>query len=145
MSEKDPHRYDDMLDLPHFVSKNRRHMSNYDRAAQFAPFDALTGYDEAIEETGRTTENEVVLGENEIQILDRKFQILKKHLSSKPVVRIKYFVPDLYKDGGCYKEEEIVLRRIDLNERVIYSQDQRRFEMDYIVSIESDLFEGYEW
>ena len=57
MNEKDPHRYDDIIGLPRFVSRGRKHMSNYDRAAQFAPFDALTGYDEAIEETGRTTED----------------------------------------------------------------------------------------
>ena len=142
MSEKDPHRYDDIIDLPHFVSKGRKHMSNYDRAAQFAPFDALTGYDEAIEETGRTTDNEVSLGENEIRELDMKFHILMEHLSEEPLVKITYFVPDLYKEGGSYEEEEIIIRRIDLNERAIYARDKKRFDMDYIVDIHCDLFQG---
>ena len=142
MSEKDPHRYDDIIDLPHFVSKGRKHMSNYDRAAQFAPFDALTGYDEAIEETGRTTDNEVSLGENEIRELDMKFHILMEHLSEEPLVKITYFVPDLYKEGGSYEEEEIIIRRIDLNERAIYARDKKRYDMDYIVDIHCDLFQG---
>ena len=78
---KDPHRYDKIIDLPRFVSKNRKHMSNYDRAAQFAPFDALTGYDEAIEETGRTTENEVFLSESELEDLDMRFKIISDILA----------------------------------------------------------------
>ena len=140
MSEKDPHRYDDIIDLPRFVSKGRKHMSNYDRAAQFAPFDALTGYDEAIEETGRTTDREVVLGENEIMMLDRKFQILRSHIKERPSVTLTYFVPDLYKEGGSYKEEEVIVKRIDMSERVLIDEDNKRYDLDYIISARSDLF-----
>jgi len=144
MSQKDPHRYDDIIGLPRFVSKGRKHMSNYDRAAQFAPFDALTGYDEAIEETGRTTENEVLLGENEMRVLDLRFQILRSHLEERPKVRIRYFVPDLYKDGGSYREEECVVRRIDMASRVLFAEDGSRYDLDYIVNVECDLFDLYE-
>ena len=145
MSEKDPHRYDDIIDLPHFVSKDRRHMSNYDRAAQFAPFDALTGYDEAIEETGRTTENETVLGDYEMEMLEQKFQILLSRLNERPLVKIRYFIPDLYKDGGSYKEEEVIVRRIDMNRRILISEDKKSYDLAYIVNVSSDLFDDYEF
>ena len=145
MSLKDPHRYDDIIDLPRFVSKGRKHMSNYDRAAQFAPFDALTGFDEAVEETGRRTDSEVLLGENEIYQLDLRFQILKRHLEERPSVRIRYFVPDAYKEGGSYREEELVIKRIDLSQRVLYSEDGRSFDLDYIVDVASDLFALYDF
>ena len=145
MSEKDPHRYDDIIDLPHFVSKDRRHMSNYDRAAQFAPFDALTGYDEAIEETGRTTENETVLGAYEMEVLEQKFQILLSRLNERPLVKIRYFIPDLYKDGGSYKEEEVIVRRIDMNRRILISEDKKSYDLAYIVNVSSDLFDDYEF
>ena len=145
MSEKDPHSYDDIIDLPHFVSKDRRHMSNYDRAAQFAPFDALTGYDEAIEETGRTTENETVLGDYEMEMLEQKFQILLSRLNERPLVKIRYFIPDLYKDGGSYKEEEVIVRRIDMNRRILISEDKKSYDLAYIVNVSSDLFDDYEF
>ncbi|MBQ1378435.1 MAG: hypothetical protein IIY76_00335 [Erysipelotrichaceae bacterium] len=145
MSEKDPHRYDDIIDLPHFVSKDRRHMSNYDRAAQFAPFDALTGYDEAIEETGRTTENEIVLGDHEMEVLEQKFQILLSRLNERPLVKIRYFIPDLYKDGGSYKEEEVIVRRIDMNRRILISEDKKSYDLAYIVNVSSDLFDDYDF
>lgn len=145
MSEKDPHRYDDIIDLPHFVSKDRRHMSNYDRAAQFAPFDALTGYDEAIEETGRTTENETVLGDYEMEMLEQKFQILLSRLNERPLVKIRYFIPDLYKDGGSYKEEEVIVRRIDMNRRILISEDKKSYDLACIVNVSSDLFDDYEF
>ena len=145
MSEKDPHRYDDIIDLPRFISKNRKHMSNYDRAAQFAPFDALTGYDEAIEETGRTTENEIVLGESEMQMLDHRFAILCEHINEMPVIRIRYFEPDMYKDGGRYLEEEIAVKKIDMTGRLLFTKDKRHFDLDSIVSISGSIFDGYEF
>ena len=145
MSLKDPHRYDDIIDLPRFVSKGRKHMSNYDRAAQFAPFDALTGFDEAVEETGRRTDSEVLLGENEIYQLDLRFQILKRHLEERPAVKIRYFVPDAYKEGGSYREEELVIKRIDLSQRMLYSEDGRGYDLDYIVDVASDLFALYDF
>ncbi|MCR4634362.1 MAG: hypothetical protein K5648_09580 [Erysipelotrichaceae bacterium] len=142
MSEKDPRRYDDIISLPRFVSKGRKHMSNYDRAAQFAPFDALTGYDEAIEETGRTTEDEILLGESEMRALDMKFALLREHIDERPEVVLTYFVPDLYKEGGSYKEEKIVVKRIDMNERALISADKKRYDLDYIIAVRSALFDG---
>ena len=145
MNEKDPSRYDDIIGLPHFVSRNRRHMSNADRAAQFSPFDALTGYDEAIEETGRTTEEEIVLGESEIRILDRRFRIIRDHLSEMPEISICYFEPDLYKEGGRYLEENIRVRRIDLQQRILQSADRKNYDLDAIVAVNGSFFDGYEF
>ena len=145
MNEKDPHRYDDIIGLPRFVSRGRKHMSNYDRAAQFAPFDALTGYDEAIEETGRTTEDEAVLGENEMQVLDMRFRIIQEHLSQRPVIFLRYFEPDLYKEGGAYREETVRVKKIDLNQRILISEEKKRYDLDSIVSVNGDLFDAYEF
>ena len=103
-------------------------------------FDALTGYDEAIEETGRTTDEKVMLGENEIVMLDQKFQILRAHIKERPAVTLTYFVPDLYKEGGSYKKEEVIVKRIDMSQRVLISDDNRRYDLDYIVCADSDLF-----
>ena len=143
MNEKDPHRYDDIIDLPHFVSKNRRQMAISDRAAQFAPFDALDGYDEAIEETARTTDNELILGESELQLLNQKFQILSKHFKDIGEIEITYFEPDLYKDGGIYRNKIIVVKRIDLTNRIIVSTDNKRFNLDYISDIRNPFISRY--
>ena len=145
MSEKDPHRYDDIIDLPRFVSKARKHMSTYDRAAQFAPFDALTGYSEAIDETGRTTENEFVLGESEIHELDLKFRMIYRNIDQKPQLKIRYFVPDLYKDGGRYIEEEVIAKKIDLHRRILISEERREYDLDYIANVDSDIFEDLDF
>ena len=148
MNEKDPHRYDDIIDLPRFISKNRKKMSTYDRAAQFAPFDALDGYDEAMEETARTTDNELILSENELQILNQKFQILAQHLKEAGEIEISYFQPDLYKEGGMYLNRKITIKRIDLTNRMIISTANEKYNLDYISDIKSPFItkylEGYE-
>ncbi|MBR0418458.1 MAG: hypothetical protein IJI66_04765 [Erysipelotrichaceae bacterium] len=140
---KDPHRYDKIIYLPRFVSRNRKHMSNYDRAAQFAPFDALTGYDEAIEETGRTTDNEVFLSESELEDLDMRFKIIAENIDQRPEVIIRYFVKDLYKDGGSYVEEMIRVKRIDLVMRILISEENRRYDLDYICEVNGALIDKY--
>ncbi|MBO7676745.1 MAG: hypothetical protein J6S49_04450 [Erysipelotrichaceae bacterium] len=143
MSEKDPHRYDDIIDLPRFESQGRKKMSNYDRAAQFAPFDALDGYDEAMSETARTTESELILSENELQILNRKFEILTSHLKEVGEVEITYFQPDLYKDGGFYQDKKITIKRIDLTNRLIITYDNEKYSLDYISDIRSPFITRY--
>ncbi len=145
MYEKDPHRYDDIIDLPRFISKARKHMSDYDRAAQFAPFDALTGYSEAIGETGRTTENEIELGESELRELDLKFQMIYQNIAIKPKLKIRYFVPDMYKDGGCYIEEEMIAKKIDLNRRILISDERKQYDLDYITAVDSAIFDDLDF
>ena len=144
MNEKDPHRYDDILEIPYVKSHNRKQMSNYDRAAQFAPFAALTGYSESIAETGRYTDAFIEIGEQEKEELDRKVRILMEHIPERPEIDIEYFVPDLYKEGGSYQRERVSVYRIDMQERVLITMDKRKIDLYYITDMDSDIFKGYE-
>ena len=105
--------YDDIINLPYVKSKTRPHMSNYDRAAQFSPFAALTGYDAAIAETGRLTDQNVELDEQSRAILDDKLLKLQEVLHEQPQVTVTYFVPDARKSGGEYVTKQGSLKRID--------------------------------
>ena len=95
-------KYSDILHLPHPVSEKHPRMPMQDRAAQFSPFAALTGYEEAIYETGRLTEEKTELGEEEKAILDRKQRLLLEKLDEFPALTVTYFVPDEKKSGGAY-------------------------------------------
>ena len=97
-------RYDDIINLPHHVSTNRPRMSMHDRAAQFAPFAALVGYDDAVAETARLTEARPELDEQEQRELNAKLCALADHIQDQPEVRIRYFVPDERKSGGAIVE-----------------------------------------
>ena len=102
MIEKDEHRYDDIIDLPHHTSKKHPRMPLLDRAAQFAPFAALTGHEAAIKETARLTEEEIELDENRKELLDLRLQQLQECLAEQPMVTVTYFKPDEKKAGGAY-------------------------------------------
>ena len=118
-TDKDPHRYDDMLDLPHHQSSTRPHMSISNRAAQFSPFAALTGYDDEISETARLTDEKIELSENEKDRLDKKLRIIAEHLDQRPTVSITHFVRDARKDGGSYTTDTGVVKKIDILEQKI--------------------------
>lgn len=134
--------YDDIIHLPHHVSKTRPQMSMEDRAAQFSPFAALTGYDAAILETGRLTEDKLELGEESRAILDRKQRYLAEIIDTKPEITVTYFVPDEKKSGGAYSTVTGFLKRIDEYERVLMLTDGRKIQLDAIFDIESDEFEN---
>lgn len=102
MESADPHRYDDLLDLPHHVSSTRPHMSRADRAAQFSPFAALTGFGAAIQETGRLTGERLVPEEDVRRELDEKLRLLKDRIQTCPAASFTYFLPDEKKEGGEY-------------------------------------------
>lgn len=89
---KDP--YEDIIHLPHHVSATRPQMPMSDRAAQFSPFAALTGYDAAIKETGRLTDERIELGEEVRDALNLKQQYLQDVIADQPKISITYFVPD---------------------------------------------------
>lgn len=95
-------KYDDIIDLPHHVSAVRPHMPIIDRAAQFMPFRALTGYEDAVQETARLTDEKPELTEDEKALLDMKLQRLAEKLPSQPCVTLTYFQPDKKKAGGAY-------------------------------------------
>ncbi len=107
-------RYDDIIDLPHHVSAARPHMKPEERAAQFAPFSALTGYGDAIEETVRLTDAKTEMGEDALAILNRKLLYLSEHIQERPAVSVLYFEPDRKKTGGAYRTASGILKDIDI-------------------------------
>lgn len=100
---QNPHRYDDMLNLPHHVSKNHPQMSIYNRAAQFSPFQALTGYEDSVNEAARFVDTQAELTEDQKLILDQKLQYIISHAKEPPLLTVVYFVPDALKNGGSYE------------------------------------------
>ena len=133
-------RYDDIIHRPHHVSKTRPQMSMMDRAAQFSPFAALTGYDAAIKETGRLTDEKIELGEETKAVLDRKQCYLSNMISVQPEITVTYFLPDERKSGGTYLSVTGKLKRIDEYERMMILTDGKKIPLDDIMDIESNLF-----
>ena len=136
--------YEDIINRPHHVSKTRPQMSMSDRAAQFAPFAALTGYDSAIKETGRLTNERIELDEEALTALDRKYQLLMEALDEAPEVTITYFQPDERKAGGKYVSATGAVKKVDDFERRITMRDGTRIPMDDVLSIDGELFSSLE-
>lgn len=134
--------YSDIINHPHYVSKTRPQMSELERAAQFSPFAALTGYDAAIKETGRLTDERIEIGEETKALLDMKQQYLLEMISDQPEIAVTFFVPDEKKSGGEYITVTGNLKRIDEFERQMLFTNGKKIPMDEVVDIESDLFKG---
>ena len=137
-------KYDEIMGLPHHVSKTRPQMPMSDRAAQFAPFAALTGYDAAIKETGRLTDERIELDVEALSALDMKYQILMEALDEAPEVTITYFQPDERKAGGKYVSAVGAVKKIDDFERRITMRDGTRIPMDDVLSIDGEMFSSLE-
>ena len=132
--------YEDLIHLPHHISATRPQMPMSDRAAQFSPFAALSGYDAAIREAGRLTHEKRELSEEEKEALDRKQQYLISMMEEQPRVTITYFVPDAKKSGGAYLTKIGNLKRIDEYERWMMLTDGTKIPLDDVADIESELF-----
>ena len=137
-------RYEDIINLPHHVSLIRPQMPMSDRAAQFAPFAALTDYDAAIKETGRLTDERIELDVEALSALDMKYQLLMEALDEAPEVTITYFQPDERKAGGKYVSAVGTVKKIDDFERRITMRDGTRIPMDDVLSIDGELFSSLE-
>lgn len=133
---KDVHRYDDIIQLPHHQSTKRAHMSLHDRAAQFAPFAALTGHDAAIEETARLTEDEIILDDTAIADINEKLYEISQHLSEKWKVSITYFRPDVKKQGGAYLTDVGIIQKIKEAEQLVIMDSGIVIKMEQIIRIE---------
>ena len=133
-------KYDDIIYLPHYQSPTRAHMPLYDRAAQFAPFAALTGHGDAIRETARLTESRIELTESEKAELDLRLQLLADHLSDRSEVTLTHFREDLRKEGGAYVKSTGIVRKINTYARTIVMQSGECIAVDDIISMESSLF-----
>ena len=128
-------KYREIIGLPHHVSKTRPQMPMSDRAAQFAPFAALTGYDSAIKETGRLTGERIELDEEALTALNRKYQLLMDTLDDAPEVTIIYFQPDERKAGGQYVSATGTVKKVDTFGRRILLQDGTRIPLDSVYDL----------
>lgn len=136
----DNHKYDDIINLPHHTSPTRPRMAMIDRAAQFSPFAALTGYDAAVKETARLTDRRIELDEYEKADLDERLQLIQEHLGEQPEIKITFFKPDERKAGGVYLSITGVIKKIDSFERYVVMMDGKKIPIDEIFQIDGELF-----
>lgn len=133
--------YDDIIDLPHHVSETHPPMSRADRAAQFSPFAALTGYDAAVRETARVTERRIELDEGVKAELNARLNCILEHLPEHPQVSITYFMPDEKKSGGAYRTVTGTVRKLDSFAKTLTLTDGTVVSMEEMVHVEGNLFE----
>ena len=133
-------QYDDIIDMLHHVSEKHVQMSMMNRAAQFAPFAALTGYESAIKETARVTDEFIELDDNSKDILDVKLQILQENIANHPQVTIIYFQPDNKKEGGSYITCNNIIKKIDVYNKAIIMLDETVIQISMIIDIKGDIF-----
>ena len=137
----DIHDYDDIINLPRHVSETHPHMSLADRAAQFSPFAALTGYEDAIKEAGRIVDEKIELSEEEKEEINRKLNYLNEHKKENIQITVTYFLMDMKKSGGSYRQITSNLKRLDEIEKTILLADNTILRIDDIRKIQSPLFD----
>lgn len=136
-------RYSDIIDLPHHQSGRRPHMSVYNRAAQFAPFAALVGYDQMVQDTAgmRLNERKKVLGEDDKCLLDKKLQVLQKHLKEQPEIEVIFYDDQAGVKGGAYRFARGKLKKIEEYKMVLVSEQSKRIVLQDIFDIQGEVFE----
>ena len=132
---KETNDYNDIIHLPHHQSKNRPHMSNFDRAAQFSPFAALKGYDDEIDEAARLTEMQLDPDDERIREINEKLLLLKESASQHPTVKVTYFKPDSKKEGGAYLTVEGAFKKLDEYNRQLLLSTNTKIHFDDIIKI----------
>lgn len=136
-------RYDKIIDMPHPVLKNHCPMPLYNRAAQFAPFAALAGYDDACSEVTRLTDRWIELDDDRAANLDAKTQILIDHTREQPEIEIEYFIPDKRKSGGAYHKIKGCFRWFDSGNESIVLTNGMTIAISNIYRIDGDIFDMY--
>ncbi len=136
----DPHRYDDMLELPHPVSKVHPQMSLENRAAQFSPFAAVVGYDAAVHEAARLTDRRVELDDDEKNLLGGKLQLIQESIRAHPEVKITFYQPDEKKAGGVYIIVTGTVKKVDAYEQQIVMTNGTNILIDDVIAIDGELF-----
>ena len=134
------HKYDDIINLPHHVSKKHPQMSLHDRAAQFSPFAALTGHKAAINETARLTDEKQILSEDVIANLNEQLNLIKENIGTNQTVTITYFVPDDKKSGGAYISNTGVVKKINEYNHTVVLTDKTVIPIEQISEMQSDIF-----
>lgn len=132
--------YEDIKNLPHYEPKYHPRMSSYQRAAQFAPFAALTGYEDLVKESSRLTDKKIELSEYERSILDEKLLLIQNNIKIKPNIIITYFIKDKKKNGGKYITISSNVKSIDLVNRFIKLVSNQKILIDDIYDLNSELF-----
>lgn len=136
--------YDDIINLPHCISKKHPQMSIEARSAQFAPFSALTGYDEAIKETARLTDKRIEIDDGLKVVLNNKLQYILENLKLKPEIILTYFVYDDKKIGGKYVEKIGIVKKIDMVEQYVMLIDKTKIPVLEIINITGEIFNSME-
>ncbi|MBR1802668.1 MAG: hypothetical protein IJ777_01680 [Clostridia bacterium] len=136
--------YSKIINLPHHVSKKHPQMSLEARSAQFAPFAALTGYQEEVEETGRLTSKRIEIDEEQKTILDGKLQMILNQMNMKPTINITYFVPDQKKEGGEYVTITGSIKKIDEYGHIVVMEDNLAIPIEEMIDISGELFKTNE-
>lgn len=140
MAERFP--YEDIVNLPPHISKRHPQPTMIERAARFAPFAAITGYEEMVLEEARVTEERIEMDEGTLAILNEKLNIIHESLDSEPIIKITYFEPDKKKSGGAYVSVTGTVKRIDEYERIVIMSDGKKIPIDEIFGLESKLFDS---
>lgn len=136
--------YDDIINLPHYISKKHPQMSIEARSAQFAPFSALTGYDDAIKETARITDKRIEIDEGLKFILNNKLQYILDNIKFNPEITFTYFIYDNKKTGGKYIEKTGIVKKIDVVEQYVMLKDKTKIPILEIINITGNLFNSIE-
>ena len=150
MRERKPYQsgdispYADLLYLPHPVSQKHQPMSRQDRAAQFSPFAALSGYEAALQEAGRLTDRRMELDEEEKEKIRGRLQTVQDNIETHPEVSFVYFVPDVKKEGGAYASATDRVKRLDEFSRMVILMDGRTIPMDEIVDVQGECLRDTE-
>lgn len=142
MKTKAEELYADIINLPQHELTTRQRMPLINRAASFSLFAALTGYDEAVKETARLTDQRIDLDEGSKEILNDKLRIAVDQIEEQPEISITYFLPDKKKSGGAYVTVKGVIKRIDEYERLVIFTDKSSIPIDDIYGIEGDIYNG---
>ena len=132
--------YEDIVNLPPHISKRHPQPSMMDRAARFAPFAAITGYEEMVLEEARVTEERIDLDEGALSLLNEKLNMIQEFLDEEPEVTITYFEPDKKKSGGAYVSITGTVKRIDEYEHLVLMTDGKKIRVEEIYNIQGDLF-----
>ena len=137
-------KYDDILRLPHHVSASRKPMAITARAAQFAPFAALSGYDAEVQEAGRLTDRPIEPDEYEKEALNARLQLLARHFREEWVVSLVFFQPDERKAGGAYVTRTGTVKKLYETERLLTLTDGTVIPLDDLIALEGEEFAAYD-
>jgi hypothetical protein len=133
------HQYDDIINLEYHKSKKHPPMSLYARSAQFAPFAALTGYEDAVRETSRITSERIELDDELKSILDMKLQLIRENIGKKEEIKFTYFEPDERKEGGAYVTIDGVVKKFDEINHTIVLTNKMQIPIDDLLDIQSTI------